>query len=441
MSRFNLLAFVIVGACTTNAANQATSQSDEIDPGQGQRGDCDHGNGNGFGYGLPNDVPFVDPSGFAGTYDLNGSVDLNNDFFKSFGINGRTCGSCHKPDSDWTVSTTDINLTFDFTFGLDPIFRTVDGTNSPNDPVASLQDRRKSYSMLLTHGTIRIGLPMPDASTSDFTLTTVDDPYNFASAAQLSLFRRPLPATNLEFIPVVMWDGRVTGTSPDNALANQANAATEGHAQSPVPLPAAANTAIVDFETSLFTAQEDVFGGGPTNADGATGGPDNIPSQTNVAGAFDLFDSWATSTDPYRASVYRGQELFNNQKRANGGGACNGCHSTQNVGTNAKGTFFNIDVAAAANRTAEYPLYTFTQNGTGDVVQVSDPGRALISGAFADIGKFKVPGLRGVAARAPYFHNGSEATLLDVIHFYENNLDFVFTAQNETDLVNFLQAL
>jgi cytochrome c peroxidase len=432
MSRFCLFALFIVGACAADASNkQATTQSDELSPRFG----------GGFGYGLPNNLPFLDPSGFAATYNLNGSVDLTDDFFRSFGINGRTCGSCHKPDSDWTVSLTDINLTFDFTFGLDPIFRTVDGTNTPNADVSTLEDRRSAYSMLLTHGTIRVGIGMPDPTTSDFTLTAVDDPYNYASAAQLSLFRRPLPATNLEFIPVVMWDGRVTGTSLDDALGNQANAATEGHAQSPVPLPAAAETAIVDFETSNFTAQVFTFGGGPVTAGGATGGPENIASQTNAAGVFDLFDAWATSNDPYQQSVYRGQTLFNTQKRTTGGGPCNGCHSTQNVGTNANGTFFNIDVAAAVNRTAEYPLYTFTQVGTGTVTQVSDPGRALISGQFKDLGKFKVPGLRGVAARSPYFHNGSEQTLLDVVRFYENNLDFSFTAQNETDLVNFLQAL
>ena len=46
---------------------------------------------------------------------------------------------------------------------------------------------------------------------ADYELTAVDDPYGFASASQLSLFRRPLPATNLRFISIVMWDGRVTG--------------------------------------------------------------------------------------------------------------------------------------------------------------------------------------------------------------------------------------
>lgn len=39
-------------------------------------------------------------------------------------------------------------------------------------------------------------------------LVAVDDPYHFASAAERSLFRRPLPSTNLKFDSAVMWDGR-----------------------------------------------------------------------------------------------------------------------------------------------------------------------------------------------------------------------------------------
>ena len=35
-----------------------------------------------------------------------------------------------------------------------------------------------------------------------------DDPYGHASATQLSLFRRPLPTTNLRFLSTINWDGR-----------------------------------------------------------------------------------------------------------------------------------------------------------------------------------------------------------------------------------------
>ena len=65
----------------------------------------------------------------------------------------------------------------------------------------------------------------------------------------------------------------------------------------------------------------------------------------------------------------------------------------------------------------------------------------MITGQCADIGKLKGPILRGLAARAPYFHNGSAATLLDVVNFYDQRFDLNFTDQQKQDLVNFLNAL
>ena len=72
---------------------------------------------------------------------------------------------------------------------------------------------------------------------------------------------------------------------------------------------------------------------------------------------------------------------------------------------------------------------------------VTDPGRALISGNCADIGKLKGPILRGLAARAPYFHNGSAATLLDAVNFYDRRFNIGFTEQDRRDLAAFLQTL
>jgi cytochrome c peroxidase len=72
---------------------------------------------------------------------------------------------------------------------------------------------------------------------------------------------------------------------------------------------------------------------------------------------------------------------------------------------------------------------------------VTDPGRALITGNCADIGKVKGPILRGLTARAPYFHNGSAATLLDVVNFYDQRFNIGFTQQQKQDLVNFLNTL
>lgn len=83
-----------------------------------------------------------------------------------------------------------------------------------------------------------------------------------------------------------------------------------------------------------------------------------------------------------------------------------------------------------------------------------DPGRAGVDPAGA-VGAFKVPTLRNIALSAPYMHDGSLATLTDVVEFYaqgggrahgQTNVDpfvsgFDFSAQEKTDLVAFLYAL
>ena len=87
------------------------------------------------------------------------------------------------------------------------------------------------------------------------------------------------------------------------------------------------------------------------------------------------------------------------------------------------------------------PVLTLRNNTTGATVQTTDPGRALISGLWADIGKVKGPILRGLAARAPYFHNGSAASLSDVVTFYDKRFSVGFTNQERADLIAFLNSL
>jgi cytochrome c peroxidase len=87
------------------------------------------------------------------------------------------------------------------------------------------------------------------------------------------------------------------------------------------------------------------------------------------------------------------------------------------------------------------PLYTLRNKATGVTVQTSDPGRALITGRWKDIGRFKGPILRGLAARAPYFHNGSAKDLQAVIEFYDTRFGIGFTQQEKDDLIAFLRTL
>jgi cytochrome c peroxidase len=74
-------------------------------------------------------------------------------------------------------------------------------------------------------------------------------------------------------------------------------------------------------------------------------------------------------------------------------------------------------------------------------VKTSDPGRAMVTGKWADVSKFKGPILRALAARAPYFHNGSAATLEQVVEFYQSRFNLSLTAREKADLVAFLGAL
>ena len=72
---------------------------------------------------------------------------------------------------------------------------------------------------------------------------------------------------------------------------------------------------------------------------------------------------------------------------------------------------------------------------------MTDPGRALITGKWKDVGRFKGPILRGLSGRAPYFHNGAAATLADVVKFYEARFEVGLSDQQKADLVAFLRAL
>ena len=226
-------------------------------------------------------------SGLAVTISSNGFIDRRNPFFRELGANGRSCASCHQPAEGWSITPRGLRERFDRTRGMDPVFRLNDGANSPLADVSSLPAREQAFSMLLAKGLVRVGLPVP--ANAEFELVKVDDPYGFASAAELSLFRRPLATTNLRFLSTVMWDGRETfldaaatdclfGTttcfaSTRASLLNQANNATVGHAQASVPLTDTERSAIVDFELGLFTAQQTDNAAGRLTVQGGNGGP------------------------------------------------------------------------------------------------------------------------------------------------------------------------
>jgi cytochrome c peroxidase len=178
--------------------------------------------------------------------------------------------------------------------------------------------------------------------------------------------------------------------------------------------------------------------------------------------AFTLFDPWqslaSSRRDPYtegREAVARGQHIFNargftiaNVRGVNDAlgvaalpGTCTTCHDSPNVGNHSTSLPLDLGLTAAAVRTPDMPLYTFRNKTSGEVVQTTDPGRALITGKWTHMSVFKGPILRGLAARAPYFHNGFAATLTDVVEFYNGRFNIGLSAQEKSDLVAFLRAL
>lgn len=406
-------------------------------------------------------------SGQGGTLILGKKLDTSGPFFQSLGTNGRSCVTCHDPAAAWSLSPAAINTRFEATQGLDPLFRPHDGANSPLADISTLEARRSAYSMLLRKGVVRIGLPVPPDA--EFTVEAVDDPYGYASAAELSLFRRPLPATNLRFHSHVMWDGREThaGSSLEANLASQAQNATLGHAQAGAPLPTETVSQIVQFELQNVTAQARDTRAGKLDGAGAKGGPKALAGQEFFPGindpstagfdpdVFTLFDKWAKK-NARQKSVARGQLLFNTKTfkiRDTPGlndvlqqpvvtATCSTCHSAPNVGSGTLGSLMNIGVGTLIlGRTPDEPLYTLRNRISGETVQTPDPGQALVTGRWSDVGKFKVPSLRGLAARAPYFHSGAAPTLAEVLDFYDRRYGIGLHPEETADLIAFLRSL
>lgn len=187
---------------------------------------------------------------------------------------------------------------------------------------------------------------------------------------------------------------------------------------------------------------------------------------------FGLYTAW--QADPgrrnpgARASIARGERIFNQRQftidHVNGlnlfafdplganplsSGTCTVCHDAPNVGHHSKKLAINIGVSDANPPVLDVsPLPVFAVSCTDSsgplqnyVFHVTDLGRAMISGKCADVGKVKGPILRGLAARAPYFHNGSAATLEDVVNFYNQRFQIGLTDADKEDLVAFLKSL
>ena len=463
--------------------------------------------------------PFPDSSGIIATYEVNGRIDTRNAFFQSLGTNGRSCATCHVASQAMSISPADVRRRYEASRGQDPLFAPVDGANC--DSVKRTD--RAGHSLILQHGLIHVTIALP--ANPQFTITAVHDPYGCAlvtdpiqGTTTVSVYRRPLPATNLAFLSSVMWDGRETPAalaSGDTFAANlqtdlaaQATSAVLGHAQALMPPTARQLNQIVQFELGLYSAQIWDENAGALFLHGARGGSVILSQQEYYPGindslggdpsgqpfdssAISVFEAWSraglTPADrnedgraAARRAVAAGEQIFNtapltitavsglNDNPALGKpaaikGTCTTCHDSPDVGNHSLPLPLdigighpslanfesdpNIAAALAEVDPADLPVYRI--DGCADPfnpgkltpLYTTDPGKALISGQCSDLDRMKGPILRGLAARAPYFHNGAAATLRQVVDFYDKRFDMKLTAQQKADLTAFLGSL
>jgi hypothetical protein len=209
----------------------------------------------------------------------------------------------------------------------------------------------------------------------------------------------------------------------------------------------------------------------------------------NVNVGSQLYGPFATPTTPeplqkaQRESIARGEALFSSKVfvinkvaglndikgDANGTepGTCTTCHSNKNVLNDSAndpkrlGIMDNSSGVTVMPFASDFPRFAFyCATGTipffsnpvaspycpggsaiCDEFITTDPGKGLITGKCQDLGKMKVPILRGLASRAPYFHGGNAATLVDVVNFYNLRFDIRLTDQEKEDLINYLNSL
>ena len=131
----------------------------------------------------------------------------------------------------------------------------------------------------------------------------------------------------------------------------------------------------------------------------------------------------AVEAHPMSEEAKRGRDIFFTEK-----GNCTACHVGANL---ADEKFHNI--------------------GIGMQAEQPDPGRVAISKDPKDTGAFKTPTVRNVALTAPYMHDGSLATLEEVVEWYDKGghanphlsdkiRPLKLSAQDKADLVAFMQA-
>src|SRR5262245_19420077 len=276
------------------------------------------------------------------------------------------------------------------------------------------------------------------------------------------------------------------------SLRSQARSAARGHLQFNGALTDVQLDQIIGFESQIYAAQSFHNEAGDLTERGgppALGPAALAQGRTGVLGnnttnfVFPMGESWKRlprTGDPdkdtknaFRESVARGHDVFfyrtfwirdamhlntvglgNPVKRT-----CSTCHGMHMTGMDTANGWMDIGttnlpwakeatISPWSTEQTELPLFKLTCTNAvaphpflGRVIYTQDPGRALISGKCNDIGAIVMQQFRGLAARAPYFANGSALTLREAVDFYDRRFNIQYTEQEKQDLVNFLSVL
>jgi hypothetical protein len=316
----------------------------------------------------------------------------------------------------------------------------------------------------------------------------------------ISVFRRPRPAANLKYVLAPdetgfnVKRGTLLDRDPDTGLPEsmnlmadaragtlriQAESAYHDHQEGVKGLTKEQVARITGFESQIYVAQIwDIDGGDLVVPGGPPGlGPVNVSGDpgtllSNAAHpVFRSFEMWKRDdATAFRQSVARGADVFNKRSfwvrnvahfTSIGTGnpakrTCSTCHNTVMAGNDHAPGWMDLGTsnyptwteATVGESEPDLPVFKLTCRNDarphpylGRVIYTSDPGRALITGRCADIGSITAEQLRGLAARAPYFSNGSAKNLMEVVDYYDRRFDIGLTAQEKQDLVNFLRVL
>jgi cytochrome c peroxidase len=276
--------------------------------------------------------------------------------------------------------------------------------------------------------------------------------------AKLTGTRNAPTVLNAVYMQTQFWDGR-SPSLEDQALHPFVNPVEMG-LQDHEPI-----LKIVRTDPEYTKAFKEVFG--------KSGGGITMDEVTQAIAAFERaqvvgnspFDRWFYGGDQgaLTAAQKRGYEIFINE------GRCVSCHvieQTQALFTDNR--FHNIgvginDIQKDIPKLSKEFLHADATLTEVDVevltdARTSELGRFAVTRGFDDLGSFKTPTLRNIEATAPYMHDGSLATLRDVVVHYNNGgvtkegdpvNDYLsggirplnLTDKDIDDLVSFMEAL